>query len=109
MPLKWVYDLTSSEYLFGGNVDPPFDPATQGVDTFQDTEPHPDARLERHALTGGRRPATTQEITDYDQIRAQMALDSLKTLKALSLVVADLHGLTPAQIRAQVIAKYRSL
>ena len=61
----------------------------------------------------GLRAATAQEQTDARAAKvdddAQADLDNLKLVKALALVVADLHGLTPAQIRTQVVAKYRSL
>lgn len=67
-------------------------------------------------------PFTPQEEAEADALmaeeqttKAQEAEDAKdvtkvpKMLKAIALWVGDLHGLTPAQVKAQVKAKYESL
>lgn len=76
---------------------------------------NPDPRKDRYSGNPADpfRAATAQEITDYDAAREtetqNAAFDSIRVLKALALVVADLHAKTPAQMKALVIAKYKTL
>jgi len=79
-----------------------------------------DDRYYDHVLAPANAKPPTDPPGDYERVggvivsrlqsRVEQDFDGAgKLFKALALVIADLHGLTPAQIRAQVIAKYRSL
>jgi hypothetical protein len=108
---RWVYRLVDGLYLHGGfYVAPPdYDPAVEGLDEFQDADLQPDRRLHRGP---GRRLATPVEIAAYDDAQANAYLDGDavgKDVRAALLVIADLHGLTLAQIKARYRAAWKSL
>lgn len=63
---KWIYDLISGEFLYGGPFDGPYDPSTQGVVKLPR---NPNVRMERYDGAAGIRPASAQEISNYDASR----------------------------------------
>ena len=82
------------------------DPATE-VSIAVDHEI--DLHTERWDGDQGVRAATREELDEQGDARVATELDAHRLLTALALVVADLHSLTPAQIRALIVAKVRSL
>lgn len=108
---KCLFERATGLYVGGTRYDDvPHDPATH---VQVDLPDFPDRRTVRWNGLAGVRPATTQEMSDYDAALAnakeQAEFDGLKMLKAVALVIADLHNLTPAQVRNLIVAKYRSL
>lgn len=107
---NWVYDRTTNEFLFGGSYDPAINPALHGVATVIR---HPNARLERYDGTGGIRPATAQEITNYDAARVTeqslSRFDNEKLVKALALWVAGKLNVPVATAKQEILAILRGL
>jgi hypothetical protein len=107
---NWIYRLSDNQFLFGGPYDPVFNPATEGLIT---TTRHPDPRTERYDGAGGIRPATEQEITDYDigQV-AEQALsrfDNEKLVKALAIWTAGKLSVPLGQAKTEILEVYRAL
>lgn len=101
---RWIYRLLDGVYLRGGFYDPGYDPTTESLDAFID-ERHPDPRTERGP---GRRPATAQEITDYDAAQTDAQADAVLTAAKVSaaFVIWHLnqhHAMTLATVRQAVI------
>jgi hypothetical protein len=67
----------------------------------------------RYDGAGGIRPATAQEISDYEvaQVTEQSLgrFDSEKVVKALAIWVAEKLGVPVQTLRAEVLAIYRTL
>ena len=115
MEHRYAVNQASGEFVYGGPA--PYD-CVPGLSPNQIRvvlDRPPDKRLERYSgnPTAPFRAATTQEIADDDAAREtadqNAAFDSIRVLKALALVVADLTSKTPAQMKALVIAKYKTL
>ena len=115
MPTNWVYEIATGKWMLDFR-----DPAlvhaqasTYAVATLnQDRAPDP--VLERFdSATGQSRPATPAERAESrrEQLLAAADYDFRRhpLLLAMALVIADLHDVTPAQIRAQVAEKYRQI
>ena len=74
--IKWVFDASTNEFLFGGFYEPDInipDPAKPPDGTMPDPTKgivvlprHPEPRTERYDGVGGIRPATPAEIADWD-------------------------------------------
>lgn len=107
---KWIYDLTSNEFLYGGPYDPTFNPSTQGMVRL---ERNPNATTERYDGAGGMRPATTQEMSasDASQLIQQSVgrFDSEKLVKAVALWVAGKLLIPPATAKSEILTIYRGL
>lgn len=107
---RWVYHLTTQEFLFGGPCEPTYDSGTQGLVTLSR---HPKPRLERYDGAGGVRPATVQEISDYDAARQveqeQNRFDGEKMLKALAIWTAGKLNVPLATAKAEILTIYRGL
>jgi len=107
---KWVYDLTTNEFLSGGPFDQNFDAGTSGQVVLTR---NPDRRLERHDGAGGVRSATAQEVIDYDA--GQKAIESLsrfdneKLVKAVAIWTAGKLGVALPTAKQEIIAIYRGL
>ena len=109
---RWVYRQSDRLFLRGGFYIPDYDPAIEGL--VELGERHPDPRTERYDPTkpAKTRPATPAELASFDADQADagsLADLDVKALKTLALVVADLHSLTPVQMRNLFIAKWKSL
>lgn len=125
MPNKWIAKVATGEFLFGGYYEPTpwikaeqpqqppgtYDPDTDVVIVLGDR--HPDPRTERWDGATSTRPATAPEIAAWDAAETDRqclsTLDGLKIIKAIALWAGERFGLTPAQVRAEVLAKFRSL
>ena len=107
---RWIYNLVTNEFLYGGPYDPPFDPAIQGLAKLLR---NPIPTLERYDGVGGIRKATTQELANYDAAQAvsieQGQFDGQKMLKAVAVWTAGKLGVTPATAKAEILGIYRSL
>lgn len=122
--VKWVYRLATSEFVSGGTLDPSFNVLTENVVTLLRD---PDRRLERYdgSLSSKIRPATAQEIADYDEAKLdeeasaatngvspaftalrQWVLEQINVLRAI--VVPALPALTEAAQLADLKAKYKA-
>jgi len=115
MEHRYAVNQATGEFVYGGVA--PYDCAT-GLSPGQIRvvlDRQPDKRLERYSGTPASpfRAATSQELADYDAAietaEHGAAFDSIRILKALALVVADIANKTPAQMKALVIAKYKTL
>lgn len=58
------------------------------------------------AATALEQQARADELLDDESLRA---IDGMRALKALALVVGDLTGQTPAQMRTRFIQRYKGL
>jgi hypothetical protein len=109
---KWIYSLSTNEWLYGGPTEPDYNPATQGCAKLSR---HPRPRTERHDGAGGIRQATAQEIIDYDvalkDAQASSCFDSTEAamIKALAIWTAQKLGIQPAVARSEILTIYRSL
>ena len=107
---KWVYRQSNNEFLHGGPYEPPFDSGTQGL---VELSRHPDPRTERYDGVGGIRPATAQEITDYDAGQANeqslSRFDNEKLVKALAIWTAGKLSVPPNTAKAEILTIYRGL
>jgi len=52
---------------------------------------------------------SAQDLDDRATADIDRSIINSKAFKALALVIADAHGVTPAQMRSQLIAKYKTL
>ena len=107
---KWIYDLATSEFLYGGPCDQGFNPISQGLVKLIR---HPDPRLERYDGAGGIRPATAQEISDYDAARVQeqslSQFDNEKLTKALALWTAGKLNIPLQQAKQEILVILKGL
>ncbi len=111
----YIYRLSDGQFLRGlkGNT-PDYDPATEGLQTY-DTAARPDLRTERYdaASPMQKRPATAQELADWDAARQtareQAQFDEAKMLKAVAIWTAQRLGVPLATARAEILAVYRGL
>ena len=115
MEHRYAVNQSTGEFVYGGVE--PYD-CVPGLSPGQIRvvlDRVPDKRRERYSGTPASpfRVATTQEIIDYDLVIETAEHDAVfdwdRVLKALALVVADIANKTPAQMKALVIAKYKTL
>lgn len=113
----WVANRVDGFFVYGGFYDPQFDPATQVLVDFPDTDPHPNPRTERWDGALGKRAATAVEIASFDAAQLTIRIDSEVT-KAITAMGAALLkrilGTNPSaqQVRdlvADAKAAYRQL
>lgn len=108
--MNWVYDKTSGVFLYGGPYQPSYDPATQSV---LSVSRHPDPRLERADAQQGIRPATVQEVADYDAMQAtqtaQNRFDGEKLVKALAIWAAQKLNVSLATAKSELLTIYKGL
>lgn len=108
--MKWIFDLASGEWLYGGAYEPNYNPAIQGLAVLPR---HPDRRLERSNGAGAIRSATVQEIAVYDAARAGerevQQFDGQQMLKALAIWTAQKLNIPPQQAKQEILTIYRGL
>jgi hypothetical protein len=108
---KWVYELATGRFLYGGFYEPTFDPDTQGVAEFDDANPNPDTVRERYDATAEtlRRPATDEELDVAQAATVDAQLDDalvtgdviiLAAAQHLTVLFPDLPEPTAEQITA---------
>lgn len=106
----WIYQRATGEFLYGGPCEQAYAPSTQGQVRLT-RNPRP--RTERYDGAGGVRPATAQEIADYDATqtaqREAERFDGEKLVKALAIWAAQRFGVPLATARAEIMAIYRGL
>lgn len=54
-------------------------------------------------------PKTPEEKDAEHSDRANAALDADKRIRAMEMLIADLHGLTVGEVRSQLLAHYKGL
>lgn len=108
--MKWIFDLISGEWLYGGAYEPNYNPAIQGMAVLPR---NPDRRLERASGAGAIRPATVQEIAAYDAARAgdreAQQFDGQQMLKALAIWTAQKMNVPLQQAKQEILTIYRGL
>lgn len=106
---KWVYSIASGEFLRGG----PCEQQINAGEAVVDLPRHPKPRTERYDGAGGIRPATEQEISDYDTAQqtaqAVSRFDGDKMVKALAIWTAGKLNIPLATARAEILTVYRTL
>ncbi len=106
----WIYAKSTGEWLSGGPCEPRYDPATQGVCVLVR---HPDPRLERYDGATSSRPATTQEISEYDAAQltaiALGRFDHEKLVKAVAIYFAQKMAIPLATAKSDILTIYRGL
>ena len=112
---RWAVDLATGTFLYGHaepyDCDPGLSPGQIRVVLARE----PQCSEERYSGDPGApfRTATPAEIaaaaTGLATAQGNAAIDELRIVKALALVVGDLTGKTAAQVKTLVIAKYKTL
>ena len=107
---KWIYRLSDNTFLYGGPTDPAFNAGVEGLVVLPR---NPKPRLERYDGAGGIRPATAQEIADYDAAQStSLALtrfDGEKLVKALAIWAAQKLNVPLATAKQEILTIYRGL
>lgn len=107
---RWIYRLSDGEFLYGGPYRPEYDPGISGA---IDLPHHPDVRTERYDSAGGIRPATVQEMADFDaaqtNARANGHLDGDKLVKALAIWTAQRLNVPLATARQEILMIVKTL
>jgi len=83
----------------------PVNPETE-VGTVQFTFDHPSKTFSRETVV---RAMTTTELNANANNNVDRELFQNKAFRALALVIAEEHGITPAQMKNAIIAKYKTL
>lgn len=110
--LYWVYDTTSLEFLYGAANALPYDPATQGMETYP---VHPDPATERWDGTapGKKRLATEQELTTsastHQASNALSAFNQEKLVASVVIWTAGKLSIPLATARQEILAIYKGL
>lgn len=106
----WVYSLTTQEFLSGGPFAPTYNANQEGIVRLTR---HPRPRIERYDGAGGIRPATAQEIADYDaaQVDGQALgrFNGEKLVKAVAIWTAGKLNVPLATARAEILAILKTL
>lgn len=110
------YRLSDGQFLCGWPQRPPYDPATEAVQTYPE-HLRPDLRLHRYdaASPDKKRLATAQEIADYDAARADEAAlaqfdgPTQKAIKTLAMWSAQKHNIPWPTARAEILAIFKGL
>jgi hypothetical protein len=110
------YRLSDGQFLCGWPQQPPYDPATEGVEQYLE-HLRPDMRLHRYDGTAPdkKRLATTQELAAFDTARmdaeaiSRMDAVEVKMLKAVVIWAASKLGVQPATARSEILTIYKGL
>jgi hypothetical protein len=110
------YRLADSQFLCAWPQTPPYDPATEGVQTYLEYL-RPDMRLHRYDATepDKKRLATAQELAAFDQAVANaMALNEIngpdrKALKSVVIWMAGRFGVDINTAVQEIIAIRKTL
>ena len=106
---NWVYVIATQEFIAGGPCELP----VQAGQAVARLVRHPDPRTERYDGAGDIRPATAQEISDYDaaQLVGQTTarFDSEKLVKALAIWTAQKLNVPLATAKAEILTILRGL
>lgn len=110
------YRVSDGQFLCGWPQRPPYDPATEAVQTYPE-HLRPDMRVHRYdaAAPDKKRLASPQELADYDAARldegalAQFDGPTQKMIKALAIWAAQKLGIQPATARQEIIAIFKGL
>ena len=107
---RWVYEQTTGQFLYGGPCEQAFDSLTHGVVLLAK---HPDRRTERYDGAWGVRPATAQEVSEYDAAqldeRTQGRFNDEKLVKALAIWTAGKLNVPRATARQEILEILRTL
>ncbi|MDJ0948869.1 MAG: hypothetical protein QNJ94_08105 [Alphaproteobacteria bacterium] len=108
---KCLFERAAGLFISGTRFDDlPHDPATH---LQLELPAYPDRRTERWDGADGVRPATAQELADFDAAelddQARQELDETKALRAMVMWTADKLGIPRAQARDEIKAIYKSL
>ena len=111
-----AYRLSDGRFLRGMSSPPEYDPATEAMQSYPE-HLRPDLRTERFdaASPTKKRPATAQELADYDAERAQAAalaeLDGpdRKMLKAALIWMAGKMGVPIETAKQEILTIRRGL
>jgi hypothetical protein len=105
----WIYRLSDNEFLHGGPCE-----VTAGVgQAVAVLSRNPKPRMERYDAAGGIRPATAQEIIDYDAAqvieRSLANFDQEKLVKALAIWTAGKLNVPLQTAKQEILTIYRAL
>lgn len=107
--MYYVYRLADGLFLRGETIKPDHDPTTEGVDWFPE-HLRPDARLERYDSKSPtkKRPATEQEIEEYDGVKKDQRVvswwesETSREWRALVEWVSGRLGIAPETARDEL-------
>jgi hypothetical protein len=105
----WIYRLSDNEFLHCGPCE-----VSAGVgQAVAVLSRNPKPRMERYDGAGGIRPATAQEIIDYDAAqateRSMESFDQEKLVKALAIWTAGKLNVPLQTAKQEVLTIYRGL
>ena len=106
---QWIYLIATNEFVAGGPCN-----MTAGAGQAVVVLPrNPKPRTERYNGNGGIRPATAQEISDYDTAQtaatALVRFDEEKLVKAVAIWTAGKLGVSLATAKQEILTIYRGL
>jgi len=106
---QWLYRLSDQLFIAGGPCE-----MTAGAGQAVVTLPrNPKPRTERYDGAGGIRPATEQEVGDYDAAqllaRSTASFDNEKLVKALAVWTAGKLNVPLNTAKQEILVIYRSL
>lgn len=110
----YSYRVSDGLFLRGWPNPPPFDLATEALQEYPE-HLRPNQRTERFDANTSekKRPATAQEIADYDAAQQtaheKARFDDEKMLKALAIWTAQKIGVPLATAKAEILTIYRGL
>jgi len=106
---KWIYILATNEFLNGG----PCEQIASAGQAVVDLPRNPNPRLERYDGAGGIRPATAQEMSDYDaaqvDTRALGQFNAEKLVKAVAIWTAGRLNVPLATARQEILTILKGL
>ena len=116
------YRLSDGQFLCGWPQRPPYDPATEAVQTYPE-HLRPDMRLHRFDATAPdkKRMATAQELADYDDARTTSAAQRFVDTDPMFLAMGELirreindvrTGLPipmPARTQQQIVDRFKTI
>lgn len=107
---QWVYLLATNEFLYGGPAEQAYQPGAQGLVRLAR---NPKPRTERYDGAGGIRPATAQEIADYDvaqvDVTALGQFNGEKLVKAFAIWTAGKLNVPLATARQEILTILKGL
>lgn len=116
MSNRWVYERGTGKWMLDFR-DPSqihVSPALYGVAEIPKDAPQPDPILDRYdvaAQTNRRATPAERQESKQEALTAEAIgfLGQHKMTRALLVVIADLHGLSSAELRARILAAYKAL